>query len=428
MNLFSLHRAHIQQLSVAVAAALERNGFATLAVHSGSPIKRTNADDQFWPLRATPHFQHWLPLAEPGCLLIVTPGRKPVLVRPPVESFWEAPAPSESDHFWGSFEVVERPPTLPAGRVAFIGDDAEAAAALGIADVNPPDLVRSLDALRVRKTPYEVECLAEANRRAALGHDELRRRSGTPIARARAPPRVPRRHAPGRPGDAVQEHRRARPQRRDAPSRQLRTRRHARRVAPARRRRLLPRLLLGHHAHVGDRRGASAASHVRRAGRGMEAMQKRLVAKVPTGCPTSSCTTNRTARSRDPAGRGHLQASRRRARRARRQPRLLPARARPLARAAVPRRGMRPAAPARRQPVPAQHDEDRGRAGLHDRAGPLLHRGAAGAVAQPADIDWKLVDALAQLGGIRIEDDVVVQEAGIRNLTREVLPQGGGAA
>src|SRR5581483_8690602 len=40
-----------------------------------------------------------------------------------------------------------------------------------------------------------------------------------------------------------------------------------------------------------------------------------------------------------------------------------------------------------------------------------------------ADIDWKLVDEVAQLGGIRIEDDVVVQDAGIRNLTREVLPQ-----
>ena len=42
------------------------------------------------------------------------------------------------------------------------------------------------------------------------------------------------------------------------------------------------------------------------------------------------------------------------------------------------------------------------------------------------DIDWKLVDALSAFGGIRIEDDVVVQESGIRNLTREVLPQGGG--
>jgi len=42
------------------------------------------------------------------------------------------------------------------------------------------------------------------------------------------------------------------------------------------------------------------------------------------------------------------------------------------------------------------------------------------------DIDWKLVDALAPFGGIRIEDDVVVHDSGIRNLTREVLPHGGG--
>ena len=74
------------------------------------------------------------------------------------------------------------------------GDDASAAAGLKIADVNPPELVRALDALRVRKTPYEVACLAEATRRAAPGHQELRRlfrgadRSelSTTVSRARA--------------------------------------------------------------------------------------------------------------------------------------------------------------------------------------------------------------------------------------------------
>jgi Xaa-Pro dipeptidase len=45
-------------------------------------------------------------------------------------------------------------------------------------------------------------------------------------------------------------------------------------------------------------------------------------------------------------------------------------------------------------------------------------------------IDWKLVDALSAFGGVRIEDDVVVTggPAVIRNLTREVLPTGGGSA
>ena len=47
---------------------------------------------------------------------------------------------------------------------------------------------------------------------------------------------------------------------------------------------------------------------------------------------------------------------------------------------------------------------------------------------QARDVDWKLVDALAPLGGVRIEDDVVVQSRGVRNLTREVLRDGGGRA
>src|SRR3954469_23042141 len=107
MDLAAMHRAHVEHLSKRTAAALERTGFSAVAIHSGAPAKRTEADDQYWPLRPTPHFQHWLPLAEPGCFLVIVPGKKPVLVRPPVQSFWEALAPPESDHFWGSFDVVE---------------------------------------------------------------------------------------------------------------------------------------------------------------------------------------------------------------------------------------------------------------------------------------------------------------------------------
>ena len=38
-----------------------------------------------------------------------------------------------------------------------------------------------------------------------------------------------------------------------------------------------------------------------------------------------------------------------------------------------------------------------------------------------ADIDWETIDALIPLGGIRVEDNVVVTESGPRNLTREYL-------
>src|SRR6267142_6211683 len=129
MDFKELHRRHIELISRGVGAALDKTGFAALVVHSGTPQKRTDADDQYWPLRPTPHFQHWLPLAEPGCLLIAVPGLRPVLVRQRVQSFWEGPPATDVDHFWGSFDVVEAIPPLPA-RAAFVGDDVAAAESL----------------------------------------------------------------------------------------------------------------------------------------------------------------------------------------------------------------------------------------------------------------------------------------------------------
>ena len=41
---------------------------------------------------------------------------------------------------------------------------------------------------------------------------------------------------------------------------------------------------------------------------------------------------------------------------------------------------------------------------------------------QAQHFNWKLIDELSPMGGIRIEDDVLVTATGSRNLTREQLP------
>jgi len=180
-HLTRLYQAHLVQLATAYDELLSASGYDALVVHSGVPKRRTEFDDQFWALRVTPHFQHWLPLAEADCALAIEAGRRPKLIWTRPTDFWEKPAAAPGTHWQSSFEIVEVPtaeaakPHLPRGRVAFVGESHARAISWGLAheDIAPTRLVEGLDQLRTRKTAYEVWCLAEANRRAALGHRAL---------------------------------------------------------------------------------------------------------------------------------------------------------------------------------------------------------------------------------------------------------------
>jgi Xaa-Pro dipeptidase len=176
----ALYRDHVSRQQIIYSAALQEAGYDAVVIHSGTPQKKSSFDDQYWPLRPTPYFHHWVALGEPHCFLIVeASARKPRLIWPEVKDFWERAAPPESVAFLDVLEV-QRTATfdLPAGkRLAWIGDDVARAATLGIASehCNPSSLLGSLDRRRTIKTVYEIACLVEANRRAALGHEAVKR-------------------------------------------------------------------------------------------------------------------------------------------------------------------------------------------------------------------------------------------------------------
>ncbi len=173
-ELATLYRDHLATLSAAHDAVLARHGLDALVVSAGAPALRNRFDDQHQPMVTTPTFTHWLPLPEADAVLVVSAGARPRLIRVVSDDFWETPPAAESDHFWSGFEVTEvrtaadTAAHLPAGRVAVIASNELPFAAPG--PVNPPDVVASLHATRTRKTPYELECLAEASRRAVRGH------------------------------------------------------------------------------------------------------------------------------------------------------------------------------------------------------------------------------------------------------------------
>ena len=134
---------------------------STRACRSRAPSSTIN----IWALRPTPEFQHWLPLAQPDCALLVRPGQRPKLVWTQPPNFWEKPAAPDSDFWLAQFDIVviedaadARAHLHPSGKLAFVGEETRRASTWGIGDANPPDAdegarppARAQDAVRDRR-------------------------------------------------------------------------------------------------------------------------------------------------------------------------------------------------------------------------------------------------------------------------------------
>jgi len=183
-TLAPLFGAHVAYLQKGYEAAMATHGFDAVILCSGGAHLKNRFDDQTWPLWPTPAFSHWCPLVEAESFVVIRPATKPMLVRTVADDFWETPALPESDHFWSAFDLVEVKPglagdALPGGRVAVITRD-QGTSPPGM--VNPPALITALDLLRTKKTAYEIECLWIASQRAAKGHKHVASifQTGTP--------------------------------------------------------------------------------------------------------------------------------------------------------------------------------------------------------------------------------------------------------
>ncbi len=179
MDLYAQHLAH---LSKTTARALEETGFGRMVVHSGVPFTYF-ADDNDAPFRTTPTFAHWAPVEGPYHLLDFVPGKKPRLARVQPRDYWYAPPAPAPAFVAEAFDVLEVATAEAAwsaigngfGKTAFVGGAADEAAAHGFAaeSVNPKGLVARLDWERSYKTTWEAEQVAKANAKAAKGYRAL---------------------------------------------------------------------------------------------------------------------------------------------------------------------------------------------------------------------------------------------------------------
>jgi Xaa-Pro dipeptidase len=172
----SLFPDHLRVRLDCLEQALAATGFPALVVSSGVPFTYC-ADDHEAPFQWVPHFRHYCPLEGPHHVLRLEPGRRPVLALHVPRDFWCEQEPMEDAAFWADlFELREAatPDAVwdlagrPAG-AAYIGDEPGRAEAAGL-QPNPASLLSRLDWGRSFKTPYEIGTLEEATALGARGH------------------------------------------------------------------------------------------------------------------------------------------------------------------------------------------------------------------------------------------------------------------
>lgn len=154
-------------------AALEEEGFDAAVIHAGSLITHF-LDDYHYPFRPNPHFLSWLPLTRHhDSVLVARAGQRPELYYYQPDDYWYLP-PADPEAWWAD-EFDVRPvrdteawkKALPNGKTAHVGDAPDLA---GAPNLNPKRLINRLHLERTRKTDYEIACIREANRLAAIAH------------------------------------------------------------------------------------------------------------------------------------------------------------------------------------------------------------------------------------------------------------------
>ena len=177
----SLYLDHLAALQRHAEAALERTGHDALVIASGIE-KYAFLDDRPYLFQPNPHFKHWLPLTNhPHSWLAVRPGRKPRVVYYQPDDYWHVPPSAPSGEWVDAVDlVIIREPEEAAKaladcvtpRTALLG---EADAALpGLVPNNPEPLLNRLHWARGVKSPYELEQMRAAQRRAVPGHNAAR--------------------------------------------------------------------------------------------------------------------------------------------------------------------------------------------------------------------------------------------------------------
>ncbi|PIE03607.1 MAG: Xaa-Pro dipeptidase [Acidobacteria bacterium] len=136
-------------------------------------------DDNHMPFKAYAHFLHWVPVSRSDQAVLIQPGKKPVYYQVIPRDFWYDQSVSVEPWWADCFGLVELERSteiidhLPQSRrLAFLGRATDFAGQMGLASPywNLPALLHRVNWQRAYKTEYEIACMRKANELAVVSH------------------------------------------------------------------------------------------------------------------------------------------------------------------------------------------------------------------------------------------------------------------
>lgn len=179
-SLSALYQQHLSTLQTRAQQVLARFKLDAMLIHSGE-LLTVFLDDHDYPFKVNPQFKAWLPVTSvPNCWLWVDGVNKPKLWFYSPVDYWHNVEPLPQSFWTEHIDIValknadDIGQLLPQDRqnVAYIGPVAERAASLGIktSAINPQGVIDFLHYHRSYKTDYELYCMREAQKTAVIGH------------------------------------------------------------------------------------------------------------------------------------------------------------------------------------------------------------------------------------------------------------------
>ncbi len=173
-----LYTQHIEDLLQRHRLLMQDNGLEYLVIPSGVPIG-IYLDDMNYPFKSSFLFRSYLPLTEVAdSYLVIGLSGKPILIYYQPVDFWHSPASNPSGFWPEHFDIQvitqfeQALDYFPENtdRVALLGEPTRLTAKLDKAIHNPEKLLNAIAWQRAYKSGYEIESMQQANQQAAFAH------------------------------------------------------------------------------------------------------------------------------------------------------------------------------------------------------------------------------------------------------------------